>query len=122
MLSVPRVTMNGGSFNRVTSSAVEQPAQGADGDADEQREDSRARRCSPASLAITSIARMRDRADGQVDAGGEDDQRLTDGQRRDDGDLLEDQRDVRRAGASRGLMMVKTMNAMISTSSGLIDG
>ena len=69
------------------------PQQGADG-----KPMSRARKPGTplfaARLAMTSMDRMHDGADGQVDAGGEDDQGLTDRQGGDDGDLLEDERDV----------------------------
>ena len=51
---------------------------------------------STASLVMTMLPERHDGAARQVDAGGEDDQRLADGQRADDHDLLHDQGEVRR--------------------------
>ena len=78
MLSVPSVTMNGGSLIEVTSSAVEQP---------EQPRSPAIRRGWPAEgqaevdgeLGHHDAAQRHHHAARQVDAGGEDDQRLADG-------------------------------------------
>ena len=96
MLSVPRVTMNGGSLIRVTSRPLSVAGQR-----------------SPTTTPISSASKPghavvgdqlrhhqrrqhHDRADGQVDAGGQDDQGLPDGQRADDRHLLDDQGQVLR--------------------------
>ena len=101
MLSVPRVTMNGGSFTRVTSTPLSVPA--------------RAATTIPIASAATpgtpwsdgDLGHHHRRQDGdgpdrQVDAGGEDDDRLADGEGGDHRRLLQQQRD-RRLGEEAGV-------------------
>ena len=57
-LSVPSVTMNGGSPIRVTSTPLSSAGGDPDGDPDQQREEPGHARCPRASLAITIIARI----------------------------------------------------------------
>ena len=73
--------MNGGSRSRVTSSAVEQAAGGADDEAEQEREQARHARVGPRAWPITTEREHHDRADREVDAGGQDDQRLGDAER-----------------------------------------
>ena len=92
MLKVPSVTMNGGRLSRVTSVPLMAPA------------------TAPARIPSSNAKipgmpfvhgevghqqrrKDRDGPDRQVDAGGQDDQRLTDGQRGDHRDLLQDDAD-----------------------------
>ncbi len=87
MLSVPSVTMNGGSLSRVTSRPLIAPI------ARPHRKPTISARPpgSPAfvvRLAMMTEVKHGDRADRQVDARGQDHQRLTQCQHGDDGDLL----------------------------------
>ena len=95
MFSVPSVTMNGGSLSRVTSSPLSRPQA-----VPTTNPSSRASRpgspWSAAELGHHDRRQHHDRADREVDAGGEDDERLGDAQRADHHDLLQDQRDVAR--------------------------
>ena len=102
MLSVPRVTMNGGSRRRVMSQPVEAPAGECRRERRRRGRAARARPISTESFAITSDAEHHDRAHRQVHAGGQDDDRLADGQGAHDHHLLDDQRQVRdRSGTGR---------------------
>ena len=96
MLNVPRVTMNGGSFSRVTSSAVDQTAQGAEPDPEQQRE-AAGHAVVGGEIRHDQHRQDADRTDREVDAGGQDDQGLTDGQGGDHRRLLQDDRDRRPA-------------------------
>ena len=93
MFSVPSVTMNGGSFTRVTRT----PLSGA-GSVPTPKPRSRASEPGHpvvgGDLGHHHRAKDHDGADRQVDAGGQDDDGLADGERADHGDLLEDQREV----------------------------
>ena len=82
MLSVPSVTMNGGRFSRVTRTPLSKPIAVPQHEADEQRE----RAGQPGvrrELRHEDRGEDGDRARRQVDAGGEDDERLAE---REDGD------------------------------------
>ena len=96
MLSVPSVTMNGGSRRPVTSP----PLIDAEGDAGEDR-----RAEAPAAAGIAAhdrelrhhdLPERHDRADREVDPRREDHQRLPDREHADDHHLLQDQREVLR--------------------------
>ena len=93
MLNVPSVTMNGGSLTRVTSrplsrpNSVVTPMPHEDGQRRGQAEVGR-------DLGHHDAAQRHDHAARQVDAGGQDDQRLADGDHADDHHLLQDQREV----------------------------
>ena len=80
----------GWQFQSGDQGAVEPPAQGADGETDDQSEDS-GHTIVGCKVGHHQHRQDRDRANGEVDSCCEDDQRLTDGQRCDDGDLLQDQ-------------------------------
>ncbi len=93
MLQVPSVTMNGGSRRWVTSTPLTSRRRCADEEADGKA--SGAGTPAPtASLPMTTERQHHDRADREVDAGGQDDQRLGDAENADDRDLLQDQREV----------------------------
>ena len=93
MFSVPRVTMNGGSRNLVTRNPFRAPAASPT-----------TRPASSAMGAGSSVVdgelghdhgrKDHDGPDGKVDACGEDDEGLGDGQGADDGDLLGNQGEV----------------------------
>ena len=97
--------------------AVEEAAGGAEGEADEQRQ-------GPGDAEVGVELGHDDRGedgdgpDGEVDAGGQDDDRLADGERPHDGDLLDDQGQVERPQEAVGrdqaegdtTMATRTMN------------
>ena len=89
--------MNGGSLTRVTSTPLSSPASDADRRAREQGASSPGTPWSASSLTITSDDSTIAIADRQVDAGGQDDQRLADRERADDRHLLDEQRQRLRA-------------------------
>ena len=95
MLNVPSVTMNGGRLRPTTRPPLTKPTimQVA---MPSRIESTGGTPESTASLVITIEPEGHRGAAGQVDAGGEDDQRLADGQRADHHHLLDDQREVRR--------------------------
>ena len=87
MLSVPRVTMNGGSLIRVTSSPLRQLAGQGNRGPDQQGEQA-GHAAVERELGHHHRGQHDHGTDRQVDAGGQDDQRLTDGEGADDRDLL----------------------------------
>ena len=83
MLSVPSVTMNGGSRSRVTSTPFMPPAPAVPTTKPDARaRPGRAARGWPRWLGHDDRGEDHDRPDRQVDAGGQDDQGLADRQRR----------------------------------------
>ena len=92
-LSMPSVTMNGGSLIRVTRSPLTTWRSDRDRRADQQREHPR-HVLLVGQLRHDQRGQHHDRADRQVDAGGQDDQGLPGRERADDGDLLDHQGQV----------------------------
>ena len=80
MLQVPSVTMNGGSRSTVTSTPLTQP-QATPARRPSGKASSTGTPLTTASRPITTERQHHDRADREVDAGGEDDQRLRDAER-----------------------------------------
>ena len=93
MLSVPKVTMNGGRLSRVTSSAVDGTRQAAPTAMPISSAKTPGTPFLAARLAMTNDGQDGDRANRQVDAGGQDDQRLPDRESRDHRHLLQDDAD-----------------------------
>ena len=116
MLNVPSVTMNGGSRSHVTSAPLTKPKAAQASDPEQDRQHGR-------HVVVDRHLRHDDRPEGhhraarQVDARGEDDERLADGQRADHHHLLEDQREVRRRQEPVGCV-VKKMQAIRSAKNG----
>ena len=94
MLSVPSVTMNGGSFSRVTSRPLRSPVARPTTQAEQQARARPGTWFVDAVCAITSPARVVAAPTERSMPRGEDDQRLGDADGSDHGDLLGDQRQV----------------------------
>ena len=78
MLQVPSVTMNGGSRSRVTRTPLTKPQSEAGEEAEREGDVDRHAVDRPPSWPMTIERQDHDGADREVDAGGEDDQRLRD--------------------------------------------
>ena len=94
MLSVPSVTMNGGSLSRVTSKPLRAPIAVPQTQPDQQRQHAGHAQLGR-EVGHQDRGEHRDRAGGQVDAGGQDDQGLAQRQGGDHGDLGDHQAEVR---------------------------
>ena len=82
MLRVPSVTMNGGSLTRVTSAPLRKPGSAPTTATPTSSASGPGTPCVGGELGHDDVREQHDGADRQVDAGGEDDERLADGQRR----------------------------------------
>ena len=97
--SIASVVMNGGRLSLTTGSALIQPGRAADGDGDEQRHDDQRRAAQMQRVGEQrhDDAGQRDeRADREVDAGRDDDERLADAEDAVVRDLAQDVDDVAR--------------------------
>ena len=93
MFSVPSVTMNAGRRSAVTSPPFSMPKRDAREDAERERGERR-HAVLDRELRHHDLAERHHRPDGEVDAGGEDHERLADRQHADDHHLLEHEREV----------------------------
>ena len=95
MLQVPSVTMKGGSLRRVTSAPLTRP-QAMPVRSPSGKEISTRNAADDGESSHHDRGKHHDGADREVDAGGEDDQRLGDAEHADDRHLLQDQREIER--------------------------
>ena len=121
MLHVPRVTMKGGSLSRVTRRPLTAAAADAGQKADRECQFDR-HAVHHREAAHDDRRQHHDRADREVDAGGEDDQRLGDAEHGDDRHLLQDQRQVERREEPAADDALKISTLSMRTKNGIIVG